>query len=68
LTNVNFENADLSGANFWETTLIGANLSGARLTGATLSDVTCDNRTVLPDGMYWSVDTDWTLFTDADDA
>jgi len=72
LTGANLENADLSNADLFSTnltnaTLIRANLSGADLTGADLTGANfsyahLDGGTCLPDGHYWSPDTDLSAY------
>ncbi len=67
-------NADLKRAEFWLANLKGANLERANLQGASflqanlqeveLSEAWFSENTELPDGTYWTPDTDMTRFTD----
>src|SRR5690606_22235625 len=59
--------ANLSGTNLYFANLQGANLRWANLEGAILGEgreqVKLDQTTTLPDGTYWSPETDMTRFT-----
>ena len=59
-----FENATLTGADLSNTNLLGTIFTGADLTDARLEGASYDDKTVLPDGTYWSPDTDMARFTD----
>jgi uncharacterized protein YjbI with pentapeptide repeats len=57
-------NADLQGAYMDYANLSGANLRDTNLEGVHFSNTIFDAQTLLPDGMYWTKDTDLTRFTD----
>jgi len=57
----NLQMASLRGAN-----LQGTNLGGVKLQGVQLIETVFDEETKLPDGTYWTPDTDMTRFTDPD--
>jgi hypothetical protein len=64
LTHTNLWNVDLRDAQLLAVNLEGADLMHARLAGAVLSSVEMDSRTRLPDGDYWTPDTDMQCYTD----
>lgn len=59
LRSVNFKGAHMAG-----TALLGADLSHANLEGVMLGEVYWDNKTILPDGTFWTEDTDMARFYD----
>ncbi|MDE2638806.1 MAG: pentapeptide repeat-containing protein [Chloroflexota bacterium] len=74
LARISFRNSNLKGANFQDANLSRADLSNADLneTDFTDADLTCADftgakfyplSTILPDGTYWTEDTDLTEFT-----
>jgi uncharacterized protein YjbI with pentapeptide repeats len=77
LTNANLSEANLQNAHFQLAFLIGAKLNGANLKGVNLEkallegvdlgegeeQVIFDETTILPDGTYWTSETDMTRFT-----
>ena len=74
--NSDLSNADFSGADLRNAVFLSANLDGANLTNAYLLDAeldfslganrtTLDETTILPDGTYWTPDTDMERFTNA---
>ena len=70
---VNLRGANLWGASLEEAWLVEANLYDAdlniaRLTGATLTGAIYSEKTRLPDGTYWTAETDMTRFTHPDSA
>ncbi len=60
----NLSDADLSNTNLNETDFTEADLTGADFSGAQFFPLS----TILPDGKYWTEDTDMTRFTGEDDA
>ena len=46
--------------------ILGTIFTGADLAGAQLDSATYDEKTVLPDGTFWTAGTDMTRFTDPD--
>lgn len=69
LERVNFSRAnlwsvDLGGARLYHCNLEGADLMYANLTESTFKQVEMDQDTRLPDGSYWSPETDLERFTD----
>ncbi|MGB7338882.1 MAG: pentapeptide repeat-containing protein [Phototrophicaceae bacterium] len=63
LRKTDFQGANLQDAVLIDTNLQGANLQGSSLIGARMDAVQCDHKTRLPDGQYWSANTDWTHYT-----
>ncbi len=73
LSGANLQDANLGGANLQEAVLNDINLQGAwlhytnlrgaDLRGANLSDAQFNEESILPDGEYWTPDTDLSRFT-----
>lgn len=63
LTGANLQEVNLEGTNLRYARLEGANLEGASLKFADLRGANFQASTMLPDGTYWTPDTDMTLFT-----
>ncbi len=64
LRGASFENVILTGANLSNTNLLGTIFTGADLSQAQLTGASYDDKTVLPDGQFWTPDTDMARFTD----
>lgn len=60
----NLEAARLDGARLGMVDFRGANLRSAILEGANLEDAVFNTSTMLPDGSFWTPDTDLTRFTE----
>ena len=63
LSHANFLSANLTGADLVEANLDAADLSGANLKNADFNQARFSRNTRLPDGSYWSSDTDLKVFT-----
>lgn len=61
---VNLEYADLENASLRYTNLSDANLKGANIRNSKIENETMNERTVLPDGNFWSRDEDLKRFID----
>jgi uncharacterized protein YjbI with pentapeptide repeats len=64
LREADLRGANLQGASLQEANLQGACLEEVNLQGTYLQDVKWDERVMLPDGTYWTSETDMTRFTD----
>jgi hypothetical protein len=64
LRGASFENATLTGADLTGANLLGTIFTGADLSHAQLAGAFYDEKTVLPDGTFWTPDTDLARFTD----
>lgn len=64
LRGASFENATLAGADLTGANLLGTIFTGADLSQARLDGASYDGKTVLPDGTFWTPDTDMARFTD----
>lgn len=62
LTNAKLINGDLSGANLMLANLSGANLTQANLSGANIAGATFSEKTLLPDGTFWTENKDLSIF------
>ena len=62
----NFRAANLAGADLEKVDLRGADLREANLDRTFLGGANFDDTTILPDGEFWSPETDLTRFTDPD--
>ncbi|GAB5492931.1 MAG: hypothetical protein Phog2KO_31460 [Phototrophicaceae bacterium] len=60
--NTSLQNTNLQYALLDRVNLQGASLVDANLQGAILWSVICDERTILPNGEYWTEDVDWSKF------
>lgn len=65
LQNANLNRADLKGARLIGAKLHGANLTDANLEAAYMSIAEYDHKTCLPDGRFWTKDTQMDRFTDS---
>lgn len=63
LSNANLQYAVLTNARLPRSDLQGANLRGANLQSTILTNTLFDENTRLPDGTYWTPDTDMARFT-----
>lgn len=67
LQGAKLESVNLKNANLWAANLKNANLRNANLQGAKFDTLTLFNeKTVLPDNLYWNPDTDMTKYTNSD--
>lgn len=64
MRNASLVDANLQGATLRKTSLQGADLTGANLENALLTGTYFSTETILPDGTFWSEDTDMDRFTD----
>lgn len=65
LRNASLYDAELQQACLDQANLSGSNLLYANFRGASLRETRFDKATVLPDGTYWTEDTDMARFTDS---
>ncbi len=66
LRGASFENATLAGADLRDANLLGTIFTGADLSNARLDGASYDEKTVLPDGTYWTPGVDMARFTQPD--
>ncbi len=62
LSRTNLWEANFSGADLTDTNLSRANLQRANMKHTNMFRLQCDEKTILPDGIQWTVDVDWSKY------